>query len=171
MRGSVAFALAALAASCGFATRSGDFACAEGGGCPDGRTCVSGWCVTEGSAPDAAYTPPVQCPAGEPCVIQCDRPDSCAGGVDCGEASSCDIVCSGERSCLGPIECGGGPCDIECSGEHSCAATIDCDAACSCDLSCSGADSCAADVDCPHTGQCRDGKECSSAGSPTCNSC
>lgn len=172
MRGVVApVALAALAVSCGFASRSDEFECDPGGGCPDGRTCVSGWCVTEASAPDAAYRPPVQCESGEDCTVVCDEAGSCAGGVDCSHATACNVICSGQGSCAGPIQCGSGPCDIECSGESSCASSIDCNDACACDLSCIGPASCASDVNCPHSGRCKDGKECSSGGSPTCNSC
>jgi len=163
--------LSALAASCGFASRSDQFECGEGGGCPDGRTCVSGWCVVEASAPDAAYVAPVECESGSDCTVSCDGPGSCAGGVDCSQASSCNITCSGEGSCAGPIECGDGPCDIECAGAHSCGSDIDCNGSCLCDLTCGGDDSCNGDVDCPHTGQCRNGKECTSGGSPSCNSC
>jgi hypothetical protein len=164
-------ALAALVASCGFATRSDQFECDSAGNCPDGRTCISGWCVSEASAPDATYTPPVQCESGEPCTVTCEEPGSCPGGVDCSHATACSIICSGEGSCSGPIECGSGPCDIECSGPSSCSSTIDCNSACSCDLSCSGGGSCPAEVDCPFTGQCKNGKECDSSGSPTCNRC
>lgn len=167
----VALAAALLAASCGFATRSGEFECDGSGGCPDGRACVSGWCVTSAGLPDATSLPPIECADGQPCVVDCDEPGECAEGIDCTGASSCDITCSGEDSCGGHIECEDGPCNVECSGEDSCAGSIDCDDACSCDISCSGPNSCQSDVDCPHTGQCRDGKECSSGGFPTCNQC
>lgn len=172
MRGQVVLAaLAALAASCGFATRSGEFECDGSGGCPDGRTCVSGWCVTAAGVPDASSEPPILCAPDEPCVVECAEPGSCAGGIDCEGASSCTITCSGEGSCAGHIECEDGPCRVDCSGDASCAGSIDCDDACSCDVTCGGDGSCGADVDCPHTGQCRDGKECSSGGALACNSC
>lgn len=171
MRGPVALAVAALVASCGFATRSGEFECDSGGGCPDGRTCVSGWCVAAAAAPDAAYVPTIECETGEPCVVDCDDPGDCAGGIDCSGASACDITCSGESSCAGPIECGSGPCSIDCTGDDSCGGSIDCNDACACDLGCGGPGSCASEVDCPHTGQCKDGKECTSGGAPTCNQC
>jgi hypothetical protein len=67
---------AALAASCGFATRSDEFACGGDDGCPDGRSCVSGWCVTEEGWPDATDQPEIDCPPDEPCVIVCDEPGS-----------------------------------------------------------------------------------------------
>lgn len=163
MRGVVALA-AALAASCGFATRSDQFECDGSGGCPDGRACVSGYCVSE-------LPPPMICPEGEPCVIVCDEPGACAAGIDCSAATSCDITCSGDGSCAGHIECEDGPCTVDCSGDDSCSGSIDCDDACSCDVSCSGDGSCESDIDCPNTGQCRDGRECDSSGAPFCNSC
>ena len=171
MRGLVALAVAALAVSCGFATRSGEFECDGSGGCPDGRTCVSGWCVTASAAPDATYVPVIECESDEPCMVVCDDPGDCSSGIDCSGASSCDIICSGEGSCAGHIECGDGPCAIECSGASSCGGSIDCDDACACDVSCAGPDSCASDVDCPHTGQCRNGKECDSTGAAVCDQC
>ncbi len=171
MRGLVVV-VAALAASCGFATRSDQFECDGSGGCPDGRTCVSGWCVTSASgAPDASDLPAFVCPPDQPCVVDCDQPGSCAGGIDCSAASSCDITCSGEGSCAGHIECEAGPCTVDCSGDGSCAGSIDCDDACACDVSCDGADSCQSDVACPHTGQCRDGKECDSSAAGSCDRC
>lgn len=171
MRGLVAVA-ALLMASCGFATRSEEFACEGGGGCPDGRSCVSGWCVTtEEGLPDATDQPEIECPPGEPCVIVCDQPSSCAGGIDCQLASSCDITCSGEGSCSGHIECESGRCNVDCSGDFSCGGSIDCDDACACDVSCDGDGSCESDVDCPHTGQCRDGKECNSGNAGACDTC
>ncbi len=163
--------LAALAAGCGFASRSPDYQCDDSGGCSDGRTCVSGWCVTAAGLPDAHDEPTIVCAAGEPCVVVCDDPGECAGGIDCEAATSCDITCSGAGSCAGHIECEYGACTVECSGEDSCAGSIDCDDACACDVTCSGPDSCPSDVDCPHTGQCRDGKECNSTGAAACNSC
>lgn len=171
MRGVIALAAAALAVGCGFATRSGEFECDGSGGCPDGRTCVSGWCVTAAAAPDASYVPVIECEDDEPCVIDCGEPGDCAGGIDCSGASSCDITCSGDGSCAGPIECGDGPCAIDCTGSNSCGGSIDCDDACACDVSCGGPDSCASDVDCPHTGQCRNGKECDSSGGAACDEC
>jgi hypothetical protein len=170
MRGLVAVATL-LAASCGFATRSEEFACDGDGGCPDGRTCVSGWCVTEASLPDASQEPPIECEPDQPCVVVCDQPGSCAGGINCQGAESCDITCSGEDSCAGHIECEAGRCNVVCSGSGSCAGSIDCDDACACDVSCEGDGSCLSDVDCPFTGQCRDGDECTSTASETCDRC
>jgi len=164
-------ALAALLVGCGFATRSDQFECDGSGGCPDGKSCVSGWCVTAAAVPDASVEPPIVCDEGEPCVVDCSEPGSCAAGIDCTGASSCDITCSGDGSCAGHLECEDGPCTVECSGAGSCGGSIDCDDACSCEVSCSGPDSCQSDVDCPFTGQCRNGKECDPYGGAACDQC
>ena len=79
--------------------------------------------------------PVIECEDDEPCVVDCDDPGDCAGGIDCSGASSCDITCTGDGSCAGPIECGDGPCAIDCTGSNSCGGSIDCDDACACDWS------------------------------------
>jgi hypothetical protein len=68
---------AALAAGCSFESRSEAFECAGPADCEAGRVCVQGWCVVEGSVPDAG--PPADAADGDGAV---DPPD--AGQPDAG---------------------------------------------------------------------------------------
>ena len=177
--------------ACGFDSRSGQFECGSGGSCDDGRVCVDGWCVVQGSEPtvDVDVGPfscndfgcmlvcgpgecegDLHCPPGRPCTVECSGDGSCAGVVDCDDASSCTIVCSGVGSCDDEVDCGAGRCDVDCSGDGSCSGGVDCDEACACDLRCEGTDSCSGNSDCARPQQCQEGKECVTTGGP-CDQC
>lgn len=133
--------------------------------CADG-TCVNGACVIECQGQCSE----VVCPAGIPCVVNCQLSGSCASLVDCSAASSCDITCMGQNACAGGVLCGSGDCDIACFGMNSCSGTLDCGSSCACDTSCSPSSVCGNPTTCPLDQSCTSNSTCTSAGAG-CDTC
>lgn len=171
-------------AACTVDRKTEQFACGEGDGCPSGRRCVDGYCITgaiDGGVDDTTSCPApcdacdlgartcqivcdsanacgnVVCPAGFTCEIDCLSNSAC-DVVTCDRAAGCTITCSGNRAC-GPIACGTGPCEIACTTTNSCD-VIQCNDACRCDVACSG-DNCGI-LACPSP----DGVTCTTSGVP-----
>lgn len=180
-------AVFALAASCSITKKSGDYSCTKSSECNDGRVCVDGFCVVNGTQDiDAAVTPidgrpgdtgngcPAQCSScnmGEhSCIIDCENGANCDGNVACPAGWSCDVKCNADNSCRNGVACAGTTsCTVECSGKGSCqnvvCGTGKCDVECTGVQSCRGVTcgaSCACDVACTGTQSCSQNVFCTS---------
>lgn len=161
----------ALVAGCQIDTRSEDLRCAAPTDCADGRTCVSGWCVSGGDpGPDADPDAPdaVDCPAGcdecvdGTCVIRCATASACPSEVVCPADLPCAVDCSGEGACGGGIDCSmATACTIACTAPGACGGGTACGEG-PCDVRCTAMDSCAGIIDCDASCACD--VECSGAG-------
>lgn len=183
-RRSTAAALIVLFAACSIEARSTDFECGAGGGCPEGRVCVSGWCVLAGGgdyddgAPtggddgggDLVDAAPGVCSEADcdlcdngTCVIRCTQGNSCALPVVCPPGVPCRVECSGTNSCGGGVDCSAASaCEIDCGKAMACFGPILCGAG-PCDVDCTARDTCFSGVDC--SGACACTTDCSGANS------
>jgi hypothetical protein len=183
---SALLALTALVAACSIQHRSDEYACTKQSDCNSGRTCVAGFCVTQGTSDiDARIDGPKNmgsdggngCPPGcsmcnpsqHTCTIDC-RSTDCTGPVTCPVGYHCDINCDADNSCTNGINCTGGlSCNVTCASSGSCR-NVSCGLG-PCDINCSGpntcrgvscSSSCACDVQCTGQGACTQGVQCTS---------
>lgn len=133
-----------------------------------------------------AGAPPIVCPDGFTCDIDCSTERACRNGIDCTGGAGCTITCGADTSCRNlscgaapcridcpgfdsctNVDCGTGQCNVECSGSGSCT-NVDCSNACSCDVFCDFFADCT--TTCPSL-QCSDGNGGCSSQQQDCNRC
>lgn len=176
--------LMVLITACSINHRSGEYACTKQSDCNNGRTCVGGFCVLDGTVDAAKNDGPNPggdanngCPPGcsscnpqqHMCTIDC-RTSNCNGQVTCPSGYACDIQCDTDNSCRNGVDCQGAlSCNITCSGVSSCR-NVQCGLG-PCDVNCSGGSSCrgvacnsscACDVTCTGSQSCGDTIQCTS---------
>jgi hypothetical protein len=151
----VCFALAsAFGLGCSIDKRSDAFACIKNADCNNGRTCVGGFCVVEGTGNgiDAPTGSNGQCPgncsscstnaAGEKtCDINCNQTNCTNGTIDCPAGFACTVECAGNNDCRSGVSCVGSlSCSITCGNDQTCN-SVTCGSG-PCNVTCSGRDSC-----------------------------
>jgi hypothetical protein len=162
-------------AACSIQHRSDEYVCTKQSDCNGNRTCISGFCVLDGTvdAPKSDATGKSDsgngCPAGctscnlgqHTCTIDC-RTTSCTGLVTCPSGYNCDVLCDTDNSCRNGINCSAAlSCNIACSATNSCH-NVECGLG-GCAVNCSGSsscstvacnNSCACDVTCTGSASC-----------------
>lgn len=166
--------LAATLAACSVKHRSDDFVCERNADCSNGRNCVDGSCVYQGTGNgvDAGTIPgdgqacPSQCTSCDgnthTCTIDCAANGAvCDQKLTCPAGWNCDVRCNRTATCSN-VSCGdASSCKIACNGTASCASVacgsgpcnVICNGSSSCvDVACN--DSCACDVACSVNAYC-----------------
>jgi len=175
---------AAALAACSIEARSTGFECASQSDCPEGRVCVSSWCVLSGGgdggvpagdasgAGDASARSDAaiaecseavcdRCEEGT-CVLLCTSSGACAGGVECPPGMPCHVICSGVGSCGGGVDCTQATdCTIDCAKSEACAGPVVCGSG-RCDVGCTARQTCVFGIDCSESCACT--TDCSGSG-------
>jgi hypothetical protein len=112
-----------------------------------GGTCNKGTCVI-----DVTTTGDIMCPAGLPCLVNCNATGACDGNVDCSAATTCTINCAVAATCnTARFDCHDVGCTVYCRAVNTCnISTIDVTHS-QCDLDCCAANTCNQDVATPQT--------------------